>query len=572
MTRFEWVMRQSDENGDGDNGQKCPISSTYEEVLELLATQRGIDLDLLEDPSLAKLESYLSMRNFEEGAKLIADHLSKNHKIVIVGDYDCDGITSIAQWTFFLKDISYSNFSVAIPHRSEGYGFPRRAVDENPDAHVFIVTDCGTHDKEAIQAAREKRADVVVIDHHKIEDVNRLAPATLLINPKHPQCPSCFKDFCSSGLTLLFLAKLRSFLPEGFERPKLDARYQTLAALGTIADVMPLTGANRIITKWGLQRINEGRFAPLAVLRDLAGLRNRKLSAGHVGFYLAPRLNAPGRIADPMIAFEFLTADDSYSLASLGQKLNHLNAQRQAEEARVFRKVIGYLADMEASPARRGRRGIVLADKSWHPGVVGIVASKVVQEYHYGPVIIGSIGDDGLVRASARSIPGVDICEVLSECEDCLLRWGGHEAAAGLSLEYSRLEEFADRFEKVLARWPDHVFTRRLVVDCELPTWLISKELLEVLERLEPYGQGNPTPLFLTRNLKLTDVKVFGNGHRHLKLLFGCRFQGIMWRGGSLLSSCLKPGYRCNVVYHLEWDSQKEQCLMVIKDMEVYRT
>ncbi|MEJ5301576.1 MAG: DHHA1 domain-containing protein [Thermodesulforhabdaceae bacterium] len=569
MTQFEWVMRQRDDDEkSGSSGKEYPVPSSCEEVLEILANQRGIDPDLLEDSSLTKLEPYLSMRNFEEGARLVANHLSRNNKVVIVGDYDCDGITSLAQWTFFMQDIGYSNFSVDIPHRSEGYGFPKRAVEENPDARIFIVTDCGTHDKETIQVAREKKADVIVIDHHKIDDLSRLAPATLLINPKHPQCPSCFKDFCSSGLTLLFLAKLRSFLPESFTRPRLDARYQALAALGTIADVMPLTGANRIIAKWGLVKLNEGKFTPLKVLKDLVGLRNRKLSAGHVGFYLAPRVNAPGRIADPKVAFKFLTAIDDHTLMDLGLELNRLNAQRQMEESRVFRRVLEYLLDIESRGIRR--RSVVLADKGWHPGVVGIVASRVVQEHHYGPVIIGSVGDDGIVKASARSIPGVDICEVLSECEDYLLRWGGHEAAAGLSVEYSRFGDFAARFEQVLAKWPEQCFTRRLMIDCELPTRLISKELLEVLERLEPYGQGNPVPIFLSRNLKLCDVKVFGNGQRHLKLFFGCKFQGIMWRGGSLLSQ-IRPGDRCNVVYQLEWDVNREQCLMIIKDIEVYR-
>lgn len=566
MTRFEWVMRQ-DAVDNSIYRKTYRIPSSCEEVLEIITTLRGIDEDLLKEPSLAKLEPYLRIRNIEEGARLVADHLSQNHKVVVVGDYDCDGVTSVAQWIFFLEDIGYDNYSVVIPHRSEGYGFPKRAVEENPDAKIFIVVDCGTHDVESIQMAVDRGADVIVIDHHKIDDINKLAPAKALVNPKHPDCPSCFKDFCSSGLTLLFLVKLRAFLPDRFNKPKLDSRYQALAAVGTIADVMPLTGANRIIARSGLEKINEERFLPLKILKELAGIKNRKLSAGHIGFYLAPRLNAPGRIADPMIALRFLTSPDSEIISDLGSQLNHLNTKRQIEEGKVFRKVIGYLREMEARGKRR--RSVVLADKNWHPGVVGIVASRIIQEYHYGPVIIGSVDDDGIVRASGRSVPGVDICEVLSRCEKYLLRWGGHEAAAGLSIEYDQFEKFADHFEKVLRDWPEHCFTRKLFIDCELPISLVSRELLEILELLEPYGQGNPAPTFVSRNLRLTDAKIFGNGHKHLKLLFGSRIHGIMWRGGAFVTG-IRPGIRCNVAYQLEWDPKQEQCLMVVKDMEVY--
>jgi single-stranded-DNA-specific exonuclease len=184
-------------------------------------------------------------------------------------------------------------------------------------------------------------------------------------------------------------------------------------------------------------------------------------------------------------------------------------------------------------------------------------------------VIIGSIDDEGIVRASGRSVPGVDICEVLSRCEKYLIRWGGHEAAAGLSLEYARFEQFARCFEEVLQDWPEECFSRKLFIDCELPIRLLSRELVETLEQLEPYGQGNSTPVFVSNNLKLVDVRVFGNGHKHLRLLFGGKIQGIMWRGSSFAYE-IKPGARCNVAYQVEWDHNLNQCLMIVKDMEVY--
>ncbi len=558
--QYEWVLLHKAEGS--------LASQSCEEVFSILIKNRNFAYDLIYEPSLKKLANYLCLRNLEEGAKLTADHLAKNSKITLVGDYDCDGITSLAQITLFLKDIGYQNYSVVIPDRKEGYGFPERALKENPFTDLFIVVDCGTYDKVPIENARRLKADVLVIDHHKIEDISRIAPATVLINPKHPDCSSWFKDFCSAGLTLMFLAKLRQFLPFWIKRPKLDGRYHSLAALGTVADVMPLVEANRIITKSGLNGINENPFEPFSVLKEISGLAGKRLSAGHLGFYIAPRVNAPGRIANPMIAYNFLVSRDKNILLRLGSELNRLNSQRQIEETRVLKKVVQFLK--EQSAVFGNRRTLVVADKGWHQGVVGIVASKIIQEYHYGPVIIGSIGDDGIIKASARSIPGIDICKVLSQCEDYLIKWGGHNAAAGLTIACENFENFKIRFEEIVSNMPSELFTRKLHIDCELNKKLISRELLDLIELMEPYGQGNPVPTFLSYNMKVTDVRFFGNNNKHLKIIFDGKFQALLWKGACHFSY-LKPGYRCNVVYHLDWDGLNSQCVMVVKDMECYR-
>ena len=544
--------------------QSKRIPSDVDEVVDIVLSNRGVSRSDFLNISIEKLQQYMNIKNFDDGVRLILSHLVRGSKITIVGDYDCDGITSAAQWTFFLRDIGYSNFDVIIPTRDEGYGIPERAVERSESGGLVIAVDCGTHDREVIDRLRSAGCDVLVIDHHEVKDSDKVASATVLINPKQQGCPSRFKELCSSGLTLLFLVKLRQALPSFFPRPVLDGRFQSLAAIGTIADVMPLIEANRIIVASGLSMMGRNRFAPATVLRKAAGVENKSLSSGMVGFYLAPRLNAAGRVGDPMMAYKLLTATRISEMEDIARTLNQLNARRQAEEERVIRCIASYLTSQPFTG-----RTLVVAGKGWHPGVLGIVASRVIQRYHYGPVIVGSVGDNGVIKASARSVPGFDVCDALSHCDDLLIKWGGHESAAGLSLEVGNLREFQERFEDYAARLPDDVFQPKLCIDATLPSKLVSNDLVEALNRLEPYGPGNPRPLFLTKAQRITNVKAFGNKHEHLNIEFNSSISAVFWRGCKAVSY-IKPSLLYNVVYHLEEDSYRGSIRMVIQDIRPF--
>lgn len=516
-------------------------------------------------PRLSGLEGYMNIKNLDEGARLLLSHLEQGHKIVVVGDYDCDGITSVAQFVWFFREIGHTDFNVVIPTREEGYGIPPRAFEQFAGAPLFITVDCGTHDFEMIGSLKKRGSDVIVIDHHEITDSSRLAPATVLINPKQPDCPSFFKDFCSSGLTFLFLIRLRQMLDSRWPRPVLDGRYQSLAAIGTIADVMPLVGANRIITKVGLDRINEDRFQPIKALRNVAGLSSRIINGVAVGFYLAPRINAAGRVGDPLTALSLLTATDPEEMDRRARELNHLNNLRQLEESKILRHISMYMKEHSVK-----MRTLVITGTGWHPGVVGIVASRVIQRFHYGPVIVGTVDDCGIVKASGRSIPGFDICRALNECNDVLIRWGGHEAAAGLTLHLDMLEEFRKRFEAFACRLPADIFVPKLQIDLELPQDLIGEELLEGLALFEPHGPGNPHPLFVTRNCRVEDVRSFGSDEKHLSLTFAGNLSGIVWRADEMsFSSLLKPGLFCDVAYNLERDPYSGMARMIIRDVKI---
>jgi single-stranded-DNA-specific exonuclease len=480
--------------------------------------------------------------------------------VVLTGDYDCDGVTSLAQMALFLREVGYSNFKVIIPSRSEGYGIPMRAVKEHSDARLFVALDCGTQDIEPIAYARNMGADCIVIDHHEVPP-HGVAPATVLINPKQSSCTSQFKEFCSSGLTLLFLASLRRAMGESAREVSLGGKYLALASIGTVADLVPLTSGNRILTQHGLKSINGRGYPPLEQIAATAGLGGKPVTSGHLGYYIGPRINAAGRMAEATLALELLLCEQPDKIARLAQELNRLNVQRQEDEKRILKGIKALISRRDP-----GQRTLVMGNKDWAAGVIGIVASKVQQEFHYGPTVILSFDEEaGLARGSARSIPGFDVHKALKGCEDIMLRWGGHKMAAGMTISLNRVEEFAERFEAVAREWPTEVFIPRKQVDLLLDLSLVSKRLCETLKELEPHGLGNPTPTFAAAGAQVDGFRTFGKDNAHLRLRSN-GVQAICWRGAKRLEN-LREGQQLDIVFQLEWDSYSGRPLLNVKDM-----
>lgn len=535
--------------------------TSVEQILEVLLRNRGVGPSFL-SCALADLEPYMSMRGLDDGAELMAFHIRSGHKIVLVGDYDCDGVTSVAQMSLFLRDIGYLNYDVVIPVRTEGYGMPERAVCDHPDARLFVAMDCGTLDK-AVGLARNRGADCIVIDHHEVPAAGP-APASVLINPKQPGCPSPFKEFCSAGLTLLFLARLRKALRESFPAPNLGGKYLALAAIGTVADMVPLVEGNRILASCGLGCINKGCFPPVRQMLDAAGLSGKTLSAGHIGYHLGPRINAAGRMADARIAFDLLMARDLEQIASLAQELNRLNAARQHQEEVILKEIRERFRQED-----EGRRTFVMGDTKWAAGIIGIVASRVQQELRFGPTIVFYIDETlKIARGSARSIPGFDIHSALGACSDLLLKWGGHKMAAGLTVALDQMQAFADRFEEVALEHPPEVFIPKGKIDVLIDTDLVTERLLAGLKQLEPYGLGNPTPVFASRGKKVTVKKAFGRDQAHLRLNVGNGTGAVFWRGVQHYKAGLwREGEPADVVFQVEWDDYYKKPVMNIKDI-----
>ncbi len=533
-----------------------------EEVLEILFRNRGVDTSFLETP-LAELEVHCGCCGMTEGAALVASHLKRGSRIILVADYDCDGITSAVQMSLFLREIGYGNFETVLPDRSEGYGIPLRAVLDHPDASLFIAMDCGTHDFQAITAAKGIGADTVVIDHHEVGR-SGAAPASILINPKQPGCPSRFKELCSSGLTLLFLTRLRKALAGTYPSVSLGGKYLALAAVGTLADLVPLVDGNRIIARNGLVALNTSPFPPLSRIAEYAGLGGKRLNAGHVGFQLAPRINAAGRMASPRIAYDLLVGEDAASIDQGALVLNQLNQRRQAQEEAILREITARFAD-----SVDGHRTVVLADPSWPVGLVGIIASRVQQELLYGPSIILAVDPEKrIARGSARSIPGFDLHHALQKTSDLLLKWGGHKMAGGLTLSIDKLDAFAEAFEKTASELPTETFVPVGRVDMELPVELATDELLQSLGPLEPHGPGNPRPTFAARGIRVSTARRFGKSMEHVSMTVANRFPAVFWRGSRALSA-VGEGLEgpLDIVFQLDRARNANTPLLSIKDM-----
>lgn len=540
------------------------IPRSIEEVVEVLLENRNLESVSFLDSKLSDLQAYLNILNLDEAAQKTVEHLSRQHHVLLIGDYDCDGISAAALLSLFLRDIGYCRFDVILPTREEGYGIPARAVSDFGDTDLVITMDCGTMEVEPVAALRANGSDVIVLDHHEVSEQEQ-APATILVNPKQPGCPAPFREPCSAGLVLLFLTRVRRYLNGQSPRPKLDGRYLALAALATVADMVPLVEANRIIVQAGLRALNQGKTPALEQLRNSAGLSQQELKASHIAFQLAPRINAAGRLADPLLAYDFLMAQDESYAALLAGKLEQLNLERR----RLEREAI---AEIERRLEREGyrygeRRSLVLGDSKWNPGLVGILASRVQQRLHYGPVIVCSYDRQlGLARGSARSVPGFDLQQALAACDSLLTRWGGHKMAAGLSLPLENVAAFQKRFEQVARQSDPQFLVPEDRVDMELDPGLVSEGLLDALAALEPFGMGNPAPLFMARGKSISIRRTFGKQGMHLDLLVDGRIPAVFWNGASRAQRLLNEGQAIvDLVFDLDWDAYHKQPRLRIK-------
>ncbi len=530
---------------------------SVEDVLCALAANRGMEREAL-GADLASMPSYMNIRHLDLAADIAAGHIAAGSHITLVGDYDADGITSTAQLSLFLRQIGHEAWAAVIPTREEGYGFPSRAMEAHTRTKLFICMDCGTLDVAPITRAVESGAQVIVIDHHQVP-AEGVAPATAMINPRHPQCPSPFKEFCASGLTLLFLSRLRRAIEDRMGKIPLDGQYPALAALGTIADMVPLRYGNRLIAKAGIKAVNNGAGLPLEYLKRASGLDNKEITAGHIAFNLGPRINAAGRMGDPITAFRLLLSEDEAECASLAAELDTCNSARQKEETSILDQLRSRLQKGENA----NRRALVMGDPQWSPGIIGICASKVIEAFHHGPVLLFHMDDKtGLARGSGRSVPGFDLYEALKKCSDLFIRWGGHKMAAGMTIEASKLHGLAGRMEEIAQGYGPEVFVPKGNVDMILPPELLTCNLYDALRTLEPHGMGNPTPVFIMRNPVIEGQRTFGKNGDHLAFN-AAGVPAVWWRAGDRFGEHLYG----DIVFGVQWDDYRQAPRMNVIDI-----
>lgn len=434
-----------------------------------------------------------------KGAKRIADAIRNGEKIALVGDYDVDGVTSTAIVKRFFHLIGYP-LTATIPNRfSDGYGVSRTVL-ERLDADVVFTVDNGINAIEAAQLCGERGIDLIITDHHTPGEI--LPDAYAIINPKQSDCPYPLKEICGAQVAWLLMGLIKAELQRDIDM----RQFFPYLALAIIADVMPLTGANRAIVKAGLEMINTSSIPAFVIIRDV--LNKSRITSEDIGFQIAPRINSAGRLEDASIALEFLSADTTQGAFHQFELLTSLNLLRKEIEADTTSKAM-----LEVNP---NDAIIVVAGEGWNEGVVGIVASRLVSHFQK-PAIVLSI-HDGIAKGSGRSIGNVDLFSLIKTQEALLLKFGGHKMAAGLSMS----KEMIDRFRAGINQESEKVnpddFIPHSEIIGELHPESITPNLLPLLEKFEPYGEGNPRPRFLIRSAHVTQVKLFGSDKSHSRI------------------------------------------------------
>ena len=457
------------------------------------------------------------LNDMEKAVSRITDVIRNKGRIMICGDYDVDGVTASALYIEFFKRYGVDG-TLYIPDRMrEGYGLNEAAVlmAKSQGIDVILTADCGTTSTAPVRLAQSLGIDVIITDHH--EPPKDPPDAFALINPNRHDSTYPFKGLAGVGVAFKLVQALSMSIDKGSRGQVNNITHSLidLVALGTIADVAPVTGENRFFVKEGLRLLTEGKRVGIAALKDAAGMRGSDVTAGTVGFILAPRINAAGRLSKADMAVRLLTTKDPEDARHIASYLNQMNEERQRIEAKIKNEVREkILKEMDINR----EKVIVMASGEWHQGVIGIVASKIVDEF-YRPCILISLQEDGNGKGSARSIPGFNIYEGLEECSDLIEKFGGHKYAAGLTIKGANIPLLRERLSAVAGdRLSEEDFIPRLIMDAEIDLEEISFPLLKEMTLLPPYGVANPEPVIVSRGLRVMEPKLVGKDHLKIKL------------------------------------------------------
>ena len=548
------------------------ISSAAARMLVVRGLQTADEARQFIRPSLNKLHDPFLMKDMDKAVERLHQAITQGEKILIYGDYDVDGTTAVAVMYRFLSgignrtampignrntddepisDIRYPLPAIDyyIPDRyTEGYGVSTQGIDyaSAQGCGLIITLDCGIKAVEKVAYAASKGIDVIVCDHHTPGD--ELPQAIAVLNMKRDDCPYPYKDLsgCGVGFKLAQAYTQKYGLPFENLVPLLQ-----LLAMSIASDIVPITGENRILAHFGIQQLNKAPFTGLSAIMQVAGIESKKLTINDLVYKIGPRINACGRMKSGRAAVELLLTDDPDFARQQAEEVNHHNEDRRDCDTETTKEALAQLQD---DPTFANRRSTVVYAPHWHKGVVGIVASRLTETY-YRPTIVLTAGENGIISGSARSVGGFDIYAAIDSCLDLLTNFGGHKYAAGLSMHIDNLPAFCERFEYYVATHiREDQLQPTLQIEAELQLGDITKQFYNVLRHLEPFGPGNPRPLFVSRRLiNHRDTRAVGKEREHLRLDVTDRINAItgIAFGRADMADYIQNGNAVDICYEL---------------------
>lgn len=499
------------------------------------------------EPCVNDLYDPFLLNDMDKAVKRIHKAVNNKEKIIIYGDYDADGVTSSALLSEFFKYLNVNNIDIFIPDRlEEGYGISFETLERifplKPD--LLITVDCGVTAFDEIDFLSSRNIDVIVTDHHECHE--RLPSAVAVINPhRHDSCYP-FTNLAGAGVAF----KLVQALCREFDLGEKYLDFIDIAAIGTIADIVDLIDENRVIAKLGIDKIKKNPNTGIKALLNAAGIAPENINSTSIAFGVAPRINAAGRISDAKIAVRLFQERDGKEVQAIAEKLNDFNSKRQQIEEEIFSEV---LKEINSSDRFSGKNVYVVCGRQWHHGVIGIVASRVVEVFKKPCIILSE--ENGIAKGSARSIEGFNIFEAIASCKDILVKFGGHEMAAGLSITYDKVFEFDDRLNQyALEQGIAEKMIKPMEVDCLISEQDINIKTAEEIAKFEPFGTGNPKPVFALKDAILQEATAIGKKKEHLKLKFkiGNTFADTVWFNTDIFNKILSPGKSYDAIVSME--------------------
>lgn len=534
-----------------------------------ILVQRGIDTyenaKQFFRPSLDQLHSPWLMKDMEKAIHRITQAIHSREKILVYGDYDVDGTTAVASMYLFLNQL-HNQLDFYIPHRyKEGYGISKAGIDyahENGFT-LIIALDCGIKSVELISYAKQLGIDFIVCDHHLPD--NELPPAVAILNPKQKDCNYPFKDLCGCGVGF----KLMMALAEKFNLPNTSyLPFLDLVATAIAADIVSLVGENRILAFYGLKKVNENPNKGIKALKELSGITNT-VSLTNLVFMIAPRINAAGRMDDARKAVLLFIENDEQKAKALASELHSDNQDRKEADANITAEALKLI---ESAPDYMHKKTTVVYQPHWHKGVVGIVASRLTEKYYRPTVVLTKSGD--VLAGSARSVVGFNLYEAIHACRAYLIGYGGHFAAAGMTLMEHQLEAFSNKFEEVVSSTiEEQLLIPEIIIDAELTFQEISSSFYNILQQMEPYGPENMRPVFISKAVSDTGYsKIVKDIHLKVSLnQNGVALQGIGFNLAHLYEVLTNHSY-VDIIYTLDENTFNGNTSIQLKVIDIRKS